>query len=140
VTDPLVVDSSVAIKWYFDEPGSDRAAEILGAGWALHAPELLLLECDAVLCTEVRRGNLAAGTMQGVRAELRRSGLQFHPVADLLDAGVLASIAAGKALYDCVYLALAQTLDATLVTADARFAAGLTGTRLGSRIRLLEDV
>lgn len=133
----VVLDSSVAMKWFFDEAGSDAAAALLSSSDSLHAPELLLLECDAVVCVEVRRGNLTRAKAREIRATLRGAGVALHPLGELLDAGVEASIATGKALYDCVYLVLAEALDATLITADRRFVDSLDRGPFRGRVSLL---
>jgi predicted nucleic acid-binding protein len=138
--EPVVLDSSVAVKWYFEEPGSEAAAKILASGLILHAPELLLLEFDSVVSSEVRKRRISIARMREIRRELRATGLHLFALSDLLDGAVEASLATGKALYDCVYLALAEALVAMLVTAVRRFAAGLSGIRLGDRVHLLDGV
>ena len=45
----LVVDSSVAVKWYLEEEGSDRAESLLRRNARLLAPDLLLPELGNVL-------------------------------------------------------------------------------------------
>ncbi|MEZ6233761.1 MAG: type II toxin-antitoxin system VapC family toxin [Phycisphaerales bacterium] len=136
----VVVDASVAIKWYFDEPGSREATAVLKSSDSLHAPELMLLECDAILCTEFRRGNLKENRLAEIRQELRAAGVTVIPLEDVLDLGVATSLATRKPLYDCIYLALAELLDGTFLTADKRFGAGLERTPLAGRIRLLDGV
>lgn len=93
-----------------------------------------------MVCVEVRRAIIARDKAQQVRAALRRTPLTLHPMTDLLDAGVEASLATGKALYDCLSLALATSLNARFITADRRFAAGLGNTPLARRVSVLEGV
>ncbi len=50
------------------------------------------------------------------------------------------ALALDRPLYDCVYLALAHRVGATLVTADARFVNALAGTEHAGAIATLESL
>ncbi len=52
----LVLDASVAAKFFFDEDGSDRAEALLTSGAVVAAPDLLFLEIASVGAKQVRRG------------------------------------------------------------------------------------
>jgi predicted nucleic acid-binding protein len=45
----LVVDASVAVKWYLSEDHTDAAEKLLDGGFDLHAPELIFTELGNVL-------------------------------------------------------------------------------------------
>ena len=45
----LVVDASIAVKWYVPEANSTQAAAILESGAELLAPDLLVAEVGKVL-------------------------------------------------------------------------------------------
>lgn len=51
--------------------------------------------------------------------------------------GFRASVELRHPVYDCLYLALAAALDASLVTADRRLVAAVRGTPWEARVRLL---
>ena len=122
----IVVDASVLAPALADDgPDGDRARDRL-RGEVLTAPELIDLEVASVL-----RRVAATGRLQERRADLALS--------DLLD---LTLRRAGHrpllrrcwelrhtvTSYDAAYVALAEALDVTLVTADARLsrAPGIT--------------
>lgn len=122
----LVVDSSVAVKWFVSErePDVDAAWSLLRAHreerTLLAAPEHLRLEVlNALLHRGVDGDTLArmADVLEGFRLDWHRLG------ADITAAG--ARIAAERSLtvYDATFAALATELDAELVTADRRLAA-----------------
>lgn len=117
---PLVVDASVAVKWLVEEPGSVAAHELKGRDLA--APALLRVEVANVLRTLVVRG--AANATEA--AELFRL-LQTAPMLivdhdDALEMRAMnLALQLGHPVYDCLYLALAERMDRTLITADARF-------------------
>lgn len=123
----FVVDTSVAIKWLIDEDGSDEAMTLRDAD--LVAPALLRIEAGNVL------RSLAAGqALSALEARELFEFLQTAPVAivdhddDLERCALEIAMEIGHPVYDCVYLALAQRLKRTLVTADRRFLRGLAGS------------
>jgi predicted nucleic acid-binding protein len=132
--DILVVDSSVAVKWFLSdrEDHVDSALRLLRAHLderqCLAAPAHLRLE---VLNALLRRG-LDAGALERASAALDGFRLEWHGVDGAM-AGSAARIAAahGLTLYDGAFAALALDLDAELVTDDRRLAAsGACRTRL----------
>ncbi|MCA9288543.1 MAG: type II toxin-antitoxin system VapC family toxin [Phycisphaerales bacterium] len=139
--EPVVLDTSVALKWYLEEAGSEEALALHStASLALHAPDFLLLEFDSIMCARCRQKRVTEPLVERSRVAVRRSGVLFHPFESLLDPAVALALGTRKAVYDCMFLALAERLDAVLVTADKRFGAGLERTPLGGRIRLLAGV
>lgn len=132
---PVVIDTSVAFKWFDTaEPGALHAAELLDAhaadDIALVAPHHLPIE---LLNAHVSRGATLPELLEAVEA-LAEADLLIAPVDAVLLADA-ARIAHGEGLtlYDAVFAALAAALDAELVTADRRLAA----TR-ACRTRLVE--
>jgi predicted nucleic acid-binding protein len=55
----IVVDASVAAKWFIAEDNTDDALLLLDMPFDLHAPDLLYLEFDNILCKLIRRGLLS---------------------------------------------------------------------------------
>lgn len=131
---PVVIDSSVAFKWFDgSESGADTALHLLGQHKrdeiALLAPAHMPLE---VLNIFVSRRMTTIDKEQAV-AFLADADLLIAPVDDaLLIAAIRIAEAEHLALYDAVFIALAAALDAELVTADRRQAA----TR-SCRVRLI---
>ena len=137
----MIVDASVAVKWLISEPDDDLAEALL-ARLDLSAPDLLKLEVGHVLGKLYRRGATSGQfTIDAWRA-LDDLPLQLHPSGELLHLAFDLSVHLGAAIYDCVYLALAQTTEDVFVTADERFARAVRGAappRLAARLRLLSD-
>jgi len=122
---PVVVDSSIAFKWFDgSEIGADVALDLLRQHKqdevALLAPSHLPLE---VLNIFVSR-RMATTDMERAVAFLADADLLIAPVDDaLLIAAIRIAEAERLALYDAVFIALAAALDAELVTADRKQAA-----------------
>ena len=117
----LVVDAGVAIKWVIDEPGTAQALSL--RRHRLYAPDLLVAECANVLWKKVQRNELTAPEALIAARLLQRADLELMPMRALLEPATRLAIALGHPAYDCIYLALAESMSCDLVTADRRLAA-----------------
>ena len=116
----LVVDASVVATALGDDgPDGDRVrARLLGE--RLAAPELLDLEVASVL-----RGQLRAGSLDVRRAELALDDLAALPLQRAPHHALLSrcwELRDNLTIYDAAYVALAEALDADLLTGDRRLA------------------
>ena len=122
----LVVDASVLAVALADDGVDGDSARARLRGESLAAPDLLDLEVTSVL-----RGRLAGGHL-----DLRRAQLALGDLMDLPLRRVPARHLIGRcwelrdnlSVYDAAYVALAEALAATLLTADTRLARA-PGTR-----------
>ena len=136
----LIVDASVAVKWYFPEPRAPQAHSLLLGMDPLHAPDFLLLEFDSVLCRRMRRGEIGLPKADELRRAIRAPGLHLHPVRDLLDEAFAIAAGSGCSPYDCLYVALAARLAGRMVTDDQRLCRSLAGGLLSQHILWIGDV
>lgn len=118
----LVLDASVLLKWFLEEPGSAAALELkrryLEGEVAIALPDLALYEVPNVL--RFKRHVPEAEVKAAVRA-LWELGLDIvAPKESLLEHAIHLSFTTGLSLYDCAYVALANELNAVLMTADNR--------------------
>lgn len=114
----LVVDASVAIKWVVPETQSEEADLLLAGDHALEAPDLLATEAANTLWKKIVRGELSARQAREALDVLLHGGLGWHPAAPQLPRALELARLSRHPVYDCVYLALAESVDGTLVTAD----------------------
>lgn len=124
----LVVDASVAVKWLLIEPGRPEARRLLDQGQRLIAPELIVAEVVNVAWKRLIAGTIDRLQAAEIPGELPRLFAELCPIAPLAARALAIAEALGHPAYDCFYLALAETRNATLVTADRRFAQRLAGT------------
>ena len=128
-----MVDASIAIKWLVEEDHSREADQLLTA-WdrdntRVTAPHLLPTEVANGLYQRVRRGHLSLATaVQLAAAFLEKDIALVQSVHIHLRAMRIASELAQNAAYDAHYLALAESLDCDLWTADRRFHQAATGS------------
>ena len=137
-----VVDASLAVKWLVDEEDSGKALALYH-GWAasgvqVAAPYLMLAEVANALHRKAADGELALQVAIEALEDMDTLEIDFSnppnihagalQLADRLDQG---------AVYDSIYLALAERLDCELWTADRRFYRA--ARRFSDRIRRLGD-
>ena len=116
----LVVDASVlAVALADDGPDGDVARTRL-RGETLAAPELVDLEVASVLRRQNRVGLLDNRRAGLAMADL--SALPMHRAAHLVLLPRCWELRDNVTTYDAAYAALAEALDATLLTADRRLA------------------
>ncbi|MBD5785086.1 type II toxin-antitoxin system VapC family toxin [Cellulosimicrobium terreum] len=116
---PLVVDASAVLALLVD-PGvrGDRVARQLQGVTVLDAPDLLPYEVDNVLRRRRAAGLLAERDAQAGRDAFALLRFQLWPFAVL--AARAWELGANLSTYDASYVALAEHVDGTLLTGDAR--------------------
>lgn len=117
----IVVDASVLVTALADDgPDGERVRGRL-AGERLAAPHLI----DVEVVSAWRR-LAAAGRLDERRAGLARADLSSLAITRVAHAPLLERcwvLRSNMTTYDAAYVALAELIDATLLTADARLAA-----------------
>ncbi|MGH9815406.1 MAG: type II toxin-antitoxin system VapC family toxin [Candidatus Acidiferrales bacterium] len=122
----IVVDASVVIELVLNLPSASAIHEkIFVRGHELHAPHLLDIEVMQVIRRYARAGRV--DTNRGLEAvrQLTEFPVTRYPHTDALLQRVWA-LRHNLTAYDAVYVALAEALDAPLVTCD-RFLASAPG-------------
>ncbi|HEY1935142.1 MAG TPA: type II toxin-antitoxin system VapC family toxin [Acetobacteraceae bacterium] len=125
----LVIDASVALKWFLQEAGSDEAAALLDREDLLIAPDLIVAEVCNAGWKAVRAGTALAQQLEVAAARLPAVLDELVPLRALAADAAAASLALDHPAYDCFYLALAAQRDARLVTADRRLLRPVADTR-----------
>jgi predicted nucleic acid-binding protein len=140
VSELLVVDASVALKWVLPEADSEIALGLVGRQ-RLIAPDLLAVEAGNALWLRVRRRELTAIEARTALVDLLGVPMDYVPDRPLARAALSLAADLEHPAYDCLYLALALNRAAAVVTADRRFAAAVAAhPYLAGRVRLLDAV
>jgi predicted nucleic acid-binding protein len=141
---PLVVDTSVALKFYVPEEGHEQAVGLLEAAEAgateLLAPGTILPEGYNAIAQQRRRGWLDEEDANGVWEKLLAAPVYTYAVEDLIERAVEIANETGTIIYDTLFLALAEDVQTVMVTADDRLLRALKGTRYAPLASSLEQV
>lgn len=118
----IVVDASALIELLFGRQNSDEIGErLFGAGDIVLAPHLIDLEVAQVTRRFLLRREIDPPRGRAALADLATLPINRHGHGPLLPR--IWEMRDNLTAYDAAYLALAEALDATLVTRDARLAA-----------------
>lgn len=128
-----MIDTSVVVKWAIAEEGSDRA--MLWYGGDIAAPELKA-ELANVLWKKVRRREAERLQAEAAYSEIL-THLQFLPTNSLDRRALSISLELGHPVYDCCFLALAEALGTTIITADLRLIRTCAGSAFHSLLEPL---
>ena len=121
----LVVDASIVVKWLIVEEDTPVALSALEEwkekGVRLSAPYFMLAEVTNALHRRVRRGELSIDSALDMLDYLLSLEIELHETSRIHHRALtFASRLNHGAAYDSHYLALAETLDCDLWTADQR--------------------
>lgn len=122
----VVVDASLVFKWIVKEEDSALADDLAEQWFAeevlVLAPSLLMFELTNALYQQIRSGDLDIDAVEMAINRVRALPVQFVE-SDHLTRRTLefTSLLGQGAIYDSVYLALAESLECDLWTADGRF-------------------
>jgi predicted nucleic acid-binding protein len=130
-----VLDASVAAKWLLPaakESLLDQANRLA----ALHvkrelqllAPDLIEAEIGNVLWKAVRRNRISRANAEKSLRDFVALEIATIPTSDLLEQALQIAVAWDRSFYDSLYVALAVSAKAELITADERLV-----NALGSR-------
>lgn len=136
----IVVDASVAIKWFLPEIHCESASLLLKKKCELSAPDLIWVEVGNVLWKKVVRKELSPQESEGLLKDFIRFPIQTHSSKILLNTAWQLASRSGATVYDCLYLALASYYRCSLVTADRKFYEAVTKKIEGSRVVWVEDI
>ncbi len=134
----LVIDASVALKWYLIEDGADQARQILADGDTLAAPELVVAEVCNAAWLAGRRGEISAAQQGRIAQDITHVFDRLERLVPYASRAAAIACELDHPVYDCFYLAVSEALDAPLVTADGRLLARVAGTPFAARTRGLQ--
>ena len=134
----LVIDASVACKWYLDEPLADAARRLAESDDMFLAPDLILAEVGNVLWQRLRKGEITDLQAKQITSQLPGVFFALVPTATLLERALQIAVEVDHPVYDGLYLALAERWDAPLVTADTWLFRKAQGTAWRNRVLHLE--
>lgn len=119
----FVVDASVGIKLFVEEPLSDQAHALFtkltkDPPAELYVPDLFYIECTNILLKYMRRFGRSLEDSQADLADLKTLVLKTASTAELMEDAILLASQKNLTAYDACYAVLARQLNIPLITAD----------------------
>jgi predicted nucleic acid-binding protein len=114
----LVVDASAIAELLLGTAKGHEVATVLRADDSLHAPELLAVEVANVLRGFLRSRGITSTEAEVCLGELAALGIEWYEHLPLLPRAL--ELRDSLSVYDAVYVALAEALDAPLLTCDSK--------------------
>ncbi len=116
----FVVDASVALKWLLVEEHSETSLVLLDGSFELHVPNLVFSEFGNTMWKKRVRGELSQDQVREAISLFQSIPLRVHRDRWLLERATDLADSLAHPVYDCFYLALAESLETTVVTADRK--------------------
>jgi predicted nucleic acid-binding protein len=113
----IVIESSAMVDALVGDPANPNLLALL-ADEELHAPALLDFEVASALRGHALGGKLDPARLDEDVEDFIAFRIQRHPMTDLL--GHILDLRDNFTVHDAAYLVLAQALEATIVSADAK--------------------
>jgi predicted nucleic acid-binding protein len=128
----VVLDASVAIKWAMPsarEPFTDESLRLLrryvDGEIEFVVPDVFWAEVGNVLWKGTRQNRWRQDEAESVAADMQARDFTSVPSLMLLPEALKIAFAHDRAVYDCLYVALAVQSKTDLITADERLANAL---------------
>jgi predicted nucleic acid-binding protein len=135
----LVIDASVAVKWFVSEEASDKADEVSASSYTLLAPRLILIEVANALARKAAQKLITP--LEAV--EYVRTLPQFLSglvdVDELIEPALQNACSRRHPIYDFIYIETARRRDTKVLTADQKLIAKVKGTDLAKFVVSLSD-
>ena len=116
----IVLDASAVVDYVLWIGAAERIAQRISTGDSIHAPYLLDIEVAHALRRYALRGALSPARGAEALADLAELRLRRYPHLPLLPR--IWALRENLSAFDAAYIALAEALNAPLVTSDAALA------------------
>ncbi len=136
----MVVDASVAVKWFLPEIHFEAARRALKGRRNLLAPDLIWAEVGNTLWKKALRKEINDEEAGGILDDFTRFPLQIYGLKPLLGAAWEMARELGVSVYDGLYLALAVGQGCSMITADRKFYELLQKKPLVAKIIWVEEI
>ena len=131
----IVVDASVAVKWFLAEERSDKARDLRGAGVDLIGPSSIIFEIYHAIWDAAQKGRVPDTLPAEATPLIPTPFNRLIPMEHLFHAAATLASELTHPIYDCAYLALAQSEGLEIITTDRDMARA--GRRAGIKMKLL---
>ncbi|MBN1121040.1 MAG: type II toxin-antitoxin system VapC family toxin [Anaerolineae bacterium] len=128
----FVVDTSVVVQYLIEDNDTPQVTELFAASFesriSLWLPDYCLVECANVLWKRVVFDNDSLEMATQIVENLDKLPLTIVPATRLLARAMPIGANHRLAIYDCLFIALAEELDCPLITVDRKQAEAAKAT------------
>ncbi|MBW4645294.1 MAG: type II toxin-antitoxin system VapC family toxin [Goleter apudmare HA4340-LM2] len=135
-----VLDASIAIKWFIPEVYSHAARRLLASNHIFLVPDFFFPEVGNVLWKRVHRGEDTADNARQTLIDLNSIPVEVYLSQPLMPLALDTALQTDRAVYDCLYLALAITQQCQMVTADEKFYNALKTSSYRNHLLWVENI
>lgn len=135
-----ILDASIVVQHVISDkhtPNVDVLFDGIGDTITGHVPEFCLLECTNVLWKQVRFQDASQTNAENLAKDLIALDLQITPALSLLPRALELGLKHQLAVYDTVYIALAEKLTYPLITDDKKQAKAASAE--GVTLKIITD-
>ena len=136
----FVVETSVAIKWFFPEIHRDAALRLLEGEHRLHALDLIFSEFGNVLWKRFRKNQISTKEASATIEALLSVPLQVQSTQSLIPLALEIACGTHRTVYDSLYLSTATVHQLPFVTADSKLCKALKKGPLSTHLLWIEDI
>lgn len=134
----LVLDTSVAVKFYVPEEGKEVAEKLLDAATAgeieLLAPATIMPEGYNAVWQQHRRGEMSPEEAREAWAKFDEVPATLYAVEDLISRAGEIVAETDIVVYDALFIALAESENTKMITADDKLIRKLEGTNFAGLV------
>lgn len=135
----LIIDASVAIKWFVKENLHEEALVLLQHNDHLQAPEFIVAELTNVVWKKRLRREITKGQAQTIVSSIPNYVSVLYPILLDHDRALDLAVFLEHPAYDCLYLACAERVGGTVVSADRTLLRKVEGTPFSGLAAFLPD-
>lgn len=140
----LVLDTSVAVKFYLSEERREEALDLLSAvaenRASLIAPGTVQPELFNALWQQYRRGNLSVEEVREYWSDFSFTSMDLYAPEDLMLRATAITFETSAIVYDSLFLALAEDAGTVVVTDDGKLLQTLENTPYARLAHPLADI
>jgi len=135
----LVLDASVAAKWYLKEQYSDLAVELAATKPEWVIPGLFFAEMGNVLWKKASAGEIDEEDVREAMKDLLSFGFKQRETRSLIPYALELALEFQCTVYDGLYFAVAVDENCPLITADRKFYRIFSKTELADYLLWIEE-
>jgi predicted nucleic acid-binding protein len=135
----FVVDTSVAVKWFFSEVHEDSALRLLRGRHDLLVPDVFFAEFGHALVKRIQRRETTLTVAAAAFEQLGDLAFQVHPAKALAPLALELATRFQRSFYDSLYLAVSVLRHCPVVTADGTLYRALEHTALRPYVLWIAD-